>query len=134
MNQNFAELIEQAQQLTGRRELTSDMSVGKVACVVRSKSGKIYTGLSIKATSGMGFCAEIAAMSRMITDGETEIEMLVATNENGRVITPCGKCREFLFQLSRANLQTRIILSETESVTLEELLPKRWQEYWGDRE
>lgn len=73
----------------------------------------------------MGFCAEHAAIASMITAGESRIETIVAVNWDGRVLPPCGRCREFIYQVNDENVDTRVIL-ESRVTTLNELLPESW--------
>ena len=133
MKNNFTKLINLALSKAGKKELNDDMSAGRVACALETKSGKVYTGLNVRAAGDLGFCAEVSVVSQMINDGETEIESLVAINDNKKLIPPCGRCREFIYQLDRNNLKTKIIINESESFLLEDLLPYRWQKYWGGR-
>ena len=123
-------LIHQAQALAHKKELTSDVTIGHVGCALQTRSGKVYTGVSVGTSANLGFCAEVCAMAQMIKEGETEIETVVAVGPQGELIPPCGRCRELMFQLNRQNLQTKIMLAEDKSITLEELLPHRWQDYW----
>lgn len=74
----------------------------------------------------MGFCAEHAAIAAMITAGESRIVKIVAVSERTGVIPPCGRCREFMYQINHANLHTEIQLKDA-SVILESLLPERWE-------
>ncbi len=80
----------------------------------------------------MGFCAEHTAISRMITHREYKIEKIVAVwkDENGNifVISPCGRCREFMRQTNEENLETDIVLDEDKVVKLKELLP--YYDWW----
>ncbi|OIO44316.1 MAG: cytidine deaminase [Candidatus Pacebacteria bacterium CG_4_10_14_3_um_filter_34_15] len=124
-------LISEAKKLANKKELTSDVTVGHVGCALETKSGKIYSGLSVGTSANLGFCAEICAMAQMIKEGETEILEIIATEPDGKLITPCGRCREFMFQINRNNLKTKILLSDNKYITLEELLPHRWQDYWS---
>jgi len=39
------------------------------------------------------------------------------------VLSPCGRCREFIKQIHGDNLDTEVILSPDRSVPLKELLP-----------
>jgi len=66
----------------------------------------------------------------MITAGESRIRQIVAVNQYGTVLSPCGRCRELMFQINQGNLRTEVILGEHTTVLLEELLPKRWQDAW----
>jgi cytidine deaminase len=49
----------------------------------------------------------------------------VAVNWDGRVLPPCGRCREFIYQVNDENVDTRVIL-ESRVTTLNELLPESW--------
>jgi len=63
-----------------------------VAAALLSEKGNVYVGVCIDVCSGMGFCAEHAAIAAMITAGENKIEKIVAVGENG-IYSPCGRCR-----------------------------------------
>ena len=78
--------------------------------------------------STIGFCAEHAAIAAMITAGETRIEKIVAVYcEGNRIVAPCGRCREFMYQIDSGNLETQVMLAKG-VVTLRELLPHIWTE------
>ena len=123
-------LIEKAGKLANKKTLSDECVVGAVGCAIISGSGAEYVGVCIDAACGIGFCAEHAAIAAMITAGESRIRQIVAVNQYGTVLSPCGRCRELMFQINQANLQTEVILGEHATVLLEELLPKRWQEAW----
>jgi len=119
------ELIDAARPLV--RPITlgrSDWDAASVACAIRSSSGQIYTGICIHLSCGLGFCAEHAAGAEMIKGGETRIETLVALCED-HLMTPCGRCREFLLQLNPENADARILL-DSGPVLLRDLLPRHW--------
>jgi cytidine deaminase len=59
----------------------------------------------------------------MITAGEFRIQTIAAVLEGGRVIPPCGRCRELIYQIDKRNARTRILISNEIAVTLKELLP-----------
>jgi cytidine deaminase len=40
-----------------------------------------------------------------------------------RVLSPCGRCREFIRQIDPANIDTEVVLGRDRSVKLRELLP-----------
>ncbi len=65
----------------------------------------------------------------MITNGEQEIERVLAIMSNGKSGPPCGACRELMVQLMPGryqNIQVLIDLETEEIVTLDELTPKWW--------
>jgi len=103
--------------------LKKKVSVGST---LMTKKGKKYYGVSLELSCDVGNCAEHSASTAMLADGETEIKKIVAIHHR-KVIPPCGKCRELLYELNKKNLETEVIISEKEKVKLKELLPDRWQ-------
>ena len=75
---------------------------------------------------GIGFCAEHAAVAQMLKHRETQVDMIVAVSSN-TIRPPCGRCRELLFQIDHKNAETKVYLSADDYVTLDELLPNRWE-------
>ena len=68
-----------------------------VAGVVATPEGKLYGGLNLHHFTG-GIDGEIVALTQAISNGEKEISIVVAVGDRGRgVLTPCGKCRQILF-------------------------------------
>ncbi len=122
------ELIRAARTVAGKRSTSEEMIIGEVGAALETKSGKVYTGISVNAACGIGFCAEHSAIAKMLEKGETRIKKIVAVSEDRRILPPCGRCRELMYQTDHENLNTRVIVSENKSKTLEELLPFRWQE------
>lgn len=121
------ELITEAEKILGEYRLGSDeYTAGSVAAALLSSNGNLYTGINFDVACGIGFCAEHAAVAQMLKHRETRIDMIVALNANG-VIPPCGRCRELLFQINNENSKTKIYLSEENYMTLDELLPNRWE-------
>ncbi len=120
------DLIQRARSLVGEFQLSHEWTVaGGVGCALRTESGRIYTGICVELMCGIGFCAEHAAVASMLQQRETRIEMIVAVAERG-ILPPCGRCREMLIQIDRANAQTRVVVGESDWVELAELLPRHW--------
>lgn len=120
-------LIEEARKYLGAFGLSREwMSAGGVAAAIRTASGRIYTGISIDVSCGIGFCAEHAAIAEMLKHRETRIEMVAAITEGGHIIPPCGRCREFMLQIDDENERTAVVVARDRVVTLKELLPFRW--------
>jgi cytidine deaminase len=76
-----------------------------VAAALRSRDGRIWTGLHLGATVGrMQICAEAIAVGRLILEGDGTIECAVAVRhpkehespQHISVVPPCGACRELL--------------------------------------
>ncbi|DAB41294.1 MAG TPA: cytidine deaminase [Sulfurovum sp. UBA12169] len=120
-------LIRAARKIVGQFELShADFSAGKVGAALLSAKGNIYTGINIELACGIGFCAEHSAIAEMLKNRETQIDMIVATN-NKSIIPPCGRCRELMFQVNRSNMNTKIYLTGDRYMTLAELLPNPWE-------
>lgn len=67
-----------------------------VAAAVLTKSGKIITSMNFYHFTG-GPDAEVAALVRVVSEGEEPVK-LVAIGHNGRgVLSPCGRCRQTIF-------------------------------------
>lgn len=126
-----SDLIEKASEVLHWRQLSEECTAGDVSAAVITEAGNIYTGVSISAACGIGFCAEYGAVAQMVLRGETRVQKLVAVSGDGKFMPPCGRCRELLYQIDRKNLAAEIILGLDKTVTLEKLLPERWQDLWA---
>ncbi|QNO15504.1 cytidine deaminase [Alkalicella caledoniensis] len=125
---DFSQLKALALSKVNPRRLSNHCHVASVACALETDTGNIYTGVCIDTACGMGFCAEHAAIAQMITKEESHIVRIVAVSTSGQIYPPCGRCREFMFQVDPKNLAAEIMISEEKIVELEELLPYRWEE------
>lgn len=126
------EMIDLARTKLNPRPLSGENSAGDVACALLSAGGNLYYGVCIDVGSGIGFCAEHAAIGAMITAGESRIAQIVAVWEEDFVLPPCGRCREFMYQIDRANLEnTDVILGPDKVVRLKDLLPHPYDEVWS---
>jgi len=121
----FNELLVHAKGVLNPREINDNAWAGSVATALLSGSGKVYTGVCIDVACGMGFCAEHAAVAAMITAGESKIVKLVAISKDG-ILPPCGRCREFMSQINKDNINAEIMICTDKVVKLDELLPFRW--------
>ncbi len=126
-----SQLIEHAKSVLHLRQLTDECIAGEVAAAVLTDRGNVYVGVSISAGCGIGFCAEHSAIAAMVTAGETRIQKLVAVSADGKLMPPCGRCRELLYQIDRGNLDAEVILEAGRRTHLAELLPHRWQDLWA---
>lgn len=120
-------LIRTARELVGEYTLSHpDFYAASVGAALLTIQGNVYTGINVNVSCGIGFCAEHSAVAEMLKNRETQIEMIVAVNDES-IISPCGRCRELLFQVDKQNIHTKIYLSEEKCMTLDELLPQRWE-------
>ena len=124
----WKQLYEAALKVQNGRVVSPFIEAGGVAAAVLTKSGNVYVGVCIDTASSLGMCAERNAMANMITNGESQIDKVVAIMPDGRVGPPCGACREFMMQLDKNSGEIEILLDlETEqTVTLNQLVPHWW--------
>ena len=69
-----------------------------VGCAVLCKNGHIYKGVNCDGNHGS--CAEYITIGMAVSNGEREFDTIVAVHEKylNRVISPCGNCRQMLFE------------------------------------
>lgn len=124
-----AELIQRAVS-TLNPKWVDDRLFGNVAAALVTSRGSIFTGVCIDTRCGLGFCAEHSAIAAMVTAGEYEIRSIVAVWRNDDlderpiyVVSPCGRCREFICAVDASNIETEVVLSMEQSTPLRDLLP-----------
>lgn len=77
--------------------LRSKPEFHEVGAALRTRSGKIFSAVNVKANVGrVSVCAEAIAIGMAASAGDTDIERIVAVDYNGKVISPCGMCREMI--------------------------------------
>jgi cytidine deaminase len=108
----------------------------EVGAALRTRSGKIFTGINLDAYLGrMAVCAEAVALGRAFVDlGDAGIETIVAVrhpapdekDQSIAVVSPCGACRELIFDYDP---NARVIVPNGSSpaiVRIAELLPNKY--------
>jgi len=123
----FDDLYRKAKSVINPRKLSEYADAGGVGAAILTENGNVYTGVCIDTASSMGFCAEHAAAASMITAGESRATKMIAVGWDGRIMPPCGRCREFISQIHNDNLNTEVMVSESTVVTIRELLPFDWR-------
>ena len=129
MDAIWQEMLEAAKAAWNPRQISEYVSCGEVSAAIRSKSGKIYTGVCVDTCSTLGICAERNAIFIMITNGEYEIDRVLCIPPNSGKGAPCGACRELMVQLMPGKYHDIEILMDFETgrtMTLGELTPAWW--------
>ena len=67
----------------------------------------------------------------MITAGESRVLKMVAVNWDGRILPPCGRCREFINQIHDDNGQAEVLVRTEVILPLRVLLPYDWRQAIG---
>ena len=124
----WKKLYNEAKRVQNGRTISPFIDAGGVSAAILARSGNVYVGVCIDTASGLGMCAERNAIANMITNGEHQIDKVVAIMPDGRVGSPCGACREFMMQLDKSSGEIEILLDlESEkTVKLGELMPDWW--------
>ena len=122
------ELIQKAKSVVKPKKMRHGFTSSDVGGALLTDKGNIFLGVSIDVSSGMGFCAEHSAIAKMVTNQEFKIIKIAAVSKDGTVLPPCGRCREFMYQIDRDNLDTDVIVKKDKVVKLRDLLPFRWDE------
>ena len=125
---DWERLYTAAKNVINPRKISPFIEAGGVGAAIMTKAGNIYTGVSIDTASTLGMCGERNAIANMITNGESQIEKVVAIGPDGKVGSPCGACREYMMQLDKNSGDIQILLDfkTRKTITLKELLPDWW--------
>lgn len=99
----------------------SDYPVGAAALVA---DGRTVTGCNVEnASYGLGLCAECGLVSALHATGGGRLTHFTCCDGEGRVITPCGRCRQLLMEHGGPELA----VDTADGVRpLAELLPAAW--------
>lgn len=108
-----------------RRYSYAPYSKYRVGAAVRTKSGRVFTGVNVEnAAYPQTMCAERIAIFKAVSEGEQEFDALAVVTDNGG--SPCGGCRQVL---SEFGLDTIVLVANGEGNlvherTVKELLPE----------
>ena len=122
-NQERQDLIDLAN--TARQRAYVPYSNYPVGAVVRTKSGRLYTGVNVEnAAYPQTMCAERVAIFKAVSEGEQEFEVISVVTDNGG--SPCGGCRQVMAEFG---LDTIVLLADgtgrlVKETTVGELLPE----------
>mgnify|MGYP000053652495 CR=1 FL=1 len=129
MNEIWERLYREAHRVLKPRKVSEMMETAGVAAAVESTSGNIYVGVCVDSACTLGICAERNAIFNMLTNGEDAIRRVVAVNRDGKVLAPCGACRELMAQLMHDRYREIEVMMDYETgevVTLGALMPRWW--------
>jgi cytidine deaminase len=107
-----------------RRRAYAPYSGYKVGSALRTRSGRIFTGVNVESAAyPTTMCAERVAVYKAVSEGEREFEAISVVTDNGG--TPCGGCRQVLAEFG---LETIVLIGDgngklLQETTVGELLP-----------
>jgi len=108
-----------------RRRAYAPYSNYPVGAVLRTRSGKMFTGCNVEnAAYPTSMCAERTAIFKAVSEGEKEFDVIAVVTPNGG--TPCGSCRQVM---SEFGLETLVLIADAEGrlvleTTVAGLLPE----------
>lgn len=108
-----------------RKKAYAPYSKYKVGAALRTKSGRVYTGVNIEnAAYPHTMCAERVAIFKAVSEGEMDFEAISVVTDNGG--SPCGGCRQVLAEFG---LDTIVLIADGQGkllkeMTVKELLPE----------
>ena len=123
------EMYAAAKAVQKERRVSEYVTCGEVSAAILSRSGKIYTGICVDTRSTLGICAERNAIFNMLTNGEQEIDKVLALLPDGSSGAPCGACRELMVQLMPKTYKDVEIMMDYKTgrtVRLGEITPEWW--------
>ena len=95
-------------------------TVGVAALV---DDGRIISGCNVEnASYGLTLCAECSLVSELIMSGGGRLIAAVCVDKNGDLLSPCGRCRQLLFEHGGEKLE---LLTPAGPRSMAEILP------WG---
>ena len=125
------ELIETARTLLKERYQKEGHHTVVSAALV-TKQGNVYTGLHVGTTQpSVATCAENITIGMALTaEKDMEIDMIVAVRDkDGYIISPCGKCREYIADYSHSQARVIVPVGQTDKydiVSVADLLPNKY--------
>ena len=105
----------------------SPYSKFQVSCLIVTNDDKHYVGTNVENSSfALTICAEAAAISNAISNGQnmSNIKRIFIFTNSSNTITPCGACRQILFEIIDDNTEIVTIGNDNQcTYKISELLP-----------
>ena len=116
---NWHELVDAAREVM--KQAYVPYSKYPVGAAAFTSDGRLVTGCNVEnASYGLTLCAECGLVSELIKSGGGRLVAFACVDGNGDSLTPCGRCRQLLFEHGGPHL---LILDGEDVLTMEQLLP-----------
>lgn len=142
LTETYKKLLQEAQFVAHRAyNLYSGFFVG--SCVL-TENNKFYRGTFLENISfGVTVCAEVSAILSALSSGDILIKAIAIAGgsnfeEKGIPVTPCGRCRQIISEMSALNnIDITVICSDLQLssiviTSISELLPSSFQSNGSD--
>ena len=92
--------------------------------------GKVFTGINVESSSyGLTICAERVALTKALSEGETDIKKIAVIADTEAPVSPCGACRQLLLDYAQyAEIIMANIAGDYKIMKVNELLPYAFTE------
>lgn len=99
----------------------------RVGCTIEASDGRVFQGCNVEnASYGLTICAERSALVHAIAFGAKRFRRIAIYNSGTQVITPCGACRQVLWEFCQ-DQELEVLLAcstgEVRRTKLSALLP-----------
>lgn len=92
-----------------------------VGVAALTEDGRVVTGCNVEnASYGLGLCAECGLVSNLVLSGRSIIRAIYCVDAHGQALSPCGRCRQLLWEHSTPKTQ---FMTPEGPAPLSDLLP-----------
>lgn len=98
----------------------------KVGAVLLTSRGNLFKGVNVENVAyPEGTCAEAGAIAAMVAAGETQISAIAVIADAPVPVTPCGGCRQKLFEFATSDARITMATTggESREMAVADLLP-----------
>ena len=132
MEKEVKQVIQAAQDLIKKR-YQKDGHHFVVAAALLTQNGHLYTGLNLGTTQpSIAMCAETSAIAQAVmAEEDMKIKLIaVARDKEAYLVSPCGRCREFIYDYGDANTLVVVPADNKQGynvVKIGDLLPVKYE-------
>lgn len=99
-----------------------------VGAAALTTTGRVVAGANIEnASYGLTLCAECSLIADLVNHPDhpeaERLQALVCVDAEGALITPCGRCRQLLWEFRPAAPSSLVVQVAAGVLTIDELLP-----------
>ena len=117
-------MIAKAKHNLNASDVSNFLSCGTYSCVVLTEKGNVYSGININSNL-QNISAEKAALSNMVSNGETKVKKILVMNELEETILPIDDLFMCLIELN-IDLNKVLIFSKDQEYKMNDLVPDWW--------
>ncbi len=108
----------------------------KVGAALKSDTGRVHVGCNVENVAyPEGTCAEAGAIAAMVAAGDTQFTEIAVIADSPVPVSPCGGCRQKLFEFATPDAKITMASVSGEAVTMAvaDLLPGAFVKSQMDR-